>query len=308
MSTPEQQADDKKKDRSPSFPFISLRDAVEKAKVLQKEEGRNSASYAVTVAHWKYGAKSSGGKRMVAALRAYGLLDVDQQGRYKLTPAALQIVLDTPERAQALRDAALRPTWFQKMWERHGVDLPSDKNLKNTLYLMDGFTEDAADDFIKAYRDTIEFAGLNKDVKLSSPPEDKLKIGVGDYVQWESNGELKFEKPRKVIGFYEDGWAKVEGTDSGIPVAQLTKEKPPEESEPGKIVEAVGTTRPRPGMNTYVCTLDNGNARIEWPKSITQEDLELVNIWLETMKKKIQRSVGQEGTLHGAMGPKDEGE
>jgi len=299
------QPDDKKKqDRSPSFPFISLREAVEKAKAFQKEEGRNSASYDVTVGHWKYAPKSSGGKRTVAALRAYGLMELDPKGRYKLTPAALQIVLDTAEKAKAIRDSALKPVWFQKIWERHGADLPSDKNLKNTLYLNEGFTEDAADDFIKAYKDTIVFAGLNNSDKLSSQPEDNTEIQVGDYVQWESQGVDQFKAPKKVVGFWDSEHAKIEGENGGARIDQLRKVDPPagsEERGKGIVIEAVGSTRrqplpPKPGMNQDVFTLEEGDVMIQWPKALSAASYQDLEDWLELIKRKAKRAIKLEAT------------
>jgi hypothetical protein len=33
---------------------------------------------------------------------------------------------------------------------------------------------------------------------------------------------------------------------------------------------------------------------LEWPKEIGPEDLELVEIWVEAMKKKIKTSIGEQ--------------
>lgn len=63
-----------------------------------------------------------------------------------------------------------------------------------------------------------------------------------------------------------------------------------------------------PGMNVYICTTDNGDATLQWPKTLTHEDLEMLEVWLEMMKKKIQRSAGQKETIHGTIGPIDKEE
>lgn len=54
-------------------------------------------------------------------------------------------------------------------------------------------------------------------------------IQIGDQVQWESQGQIQFENPRKVLDLFEyegQTYAFVEGTNTGIPVEQLTKTKP----------------------------------------------------------------------------------
>jgi len=66
---------DSKRVRSPSFPFISLPEAVHRARELYDAERRNLVHPDVAVAHWGYARSSSGGKQTIAALRAYGLVE-----------------------------------------------------------------------------------------------------------------------------------------------------------------------------------------------------------------------------------------
>jgi hypothetical protein len=101
---------DKRKIRSPSFPFIGLREAEEKARVLYEAERRNPALPEVAAAHWGYSAKSSGAMQTIAALRAYRLLA--GEGMVRLTDSAVRLLLDDPgsrERAELLRETALAP-------------------------------------------------------------------------------------------------------------------------------------------------------------------------------------------------------
>lgn len=45
-------------------------------------------------------------------------------------------------------------------------------------------------------------------------------------------------------------------------------------------------------MNTFTLTLDHGNARVEWPAQLTEEDLEIVDIWLAARNAKPSAAGG----------------
>lgn len=151
-----------KRVRSPSFPFISLPEAVHRARELYEAERRNLVHPDVAVAHWGYARSSSGGKQTIAALRAYGLLE-DLRGELRLTDRAQQILVREPgstERKDLLRQAALSPPLFSKLWERYGADLPSDKSLRSWLVLELKVNENSVEELLRSYRETLTFAGL----------------------------------------------------------------------------------------------------------------------------------------------------
>jgi adenylate kinase family enzyme len=57
----------------------------------------------------------------------------------------------------------------------------------------------------------------------AAPPS----VAVGDEVQWTSGGTDQFTEPRKVTWLSPDGrWATVEGSNTGVPAAELTKAAP----------------------------------------------------------------------------------
>jgi hypothetical protein len=148
--------------RSPSFPFISLREAVERARLLYDAVRRSPASVEAAVETWGYSSKSSGGKQTVAALRAFGLLE--GEGSVRLTDRAVHILLDdgSAERDWLLRQAALSPPVYSRLWERYGPDLPSDKGLQTHLVLEMEFNENAVGDVIRGYKETLDFAKLRE--------------------------------------------------------------------------------------------------------------------------------------------------
>jgi hypothetical protein len=156
------ETDARKKVRSPSFPFIGLRDALDRARTFYEAEQRNAARSETAAAHWGYSAKSSGGKQTIAALRSFGLLEGDSL--VKLSGRGLRLVLDereaSEERERLLQQAALMPPIHARLWERYGAELPSAQTLRLGLILDEGFNENSVDDFLTEYRETLEYARL----------------------------------------------------------------------------------------------------------------------------------------------------
>jgi hypothetical protein len=162
MSEPGSSSVPRRKVRSPSYPFIDLKTAIERARRLFEAAQRSSVRQDTAAAHWGYSPKSSGGKQTIAALRAFGLLEGD--GMVKLTERALRILLDernpSPEKDVLLRQAALSPTLHGRLWEKYKAVLPSPTDLKMSLVLEDGFNENSVEEFIAEYIETLAFAKL----------------------------------------------------------------------------------------------------------------------------------------------------
>jgi hypothetical protein len=162
----------RRKGRSPSYPGIGLREAIEKAEVLYDKEGRHAAPIDVITGHWGYKPKTGPSLVAIAALKKFGLLE-DEVGngtrRARLTSLALSIVLDeadSPERQQRVREAALTPPIHAELWNESGGRLPSDQNLRRTLVLERSFTDSGAQQFIRQLKSTIAFAGLDEPDKM----------------------------------------------------------------------------------------------------------------------------------------------
>jgi hypothetical protein len=158
----------KSKDRSPAYPFISLKTAIDRAKEFHKEETRAAAPVSVAVKHWGYGEKSSGGIQTIAALKSYGLLADTGSGagrKVQLSDLGLRIVMDertvSPDRDILIKRAALMPKIHAKLWKQYGTSLPSEENLRYQLRVEMKFNDNAVGDFIREYRDTISFAKLS---------------------------------------------------------------------------------------------------------------------------------------------------
>lgn len=152
-----------RKGRSPSYPAISLRAAVERAQVIWDNERHHEAPIAAITGHWGFRSPDTGPASVTyAALRKFGLLDVEGTGASrvaKLTPLAIDILMK-PDSLPAIRQAALTPPIHRETWEKYGANLPSEANLRYRFVVEGGFTDTGFQEFIREYRDTIDYAQL----------------------------------------------------------------------------------------------------------------------------------------------------
>lgn len=183
------QAAKRRRERSPSYPGIDLETAIERARVLRAREGRNAAPVDAILHHWGYRPASGMGMVALAALKKFGLLEDQGVGtarKAKLTDLALTILLDeredSPQRMEAIRSAALRPPIHAELWEESGEQLPSDQNLRYKLRRERGFTDSAADQFIRQFRSTLAFAGLTDSDSMGEYRSDKPSDRNGEYM------------------------------------------------------------------------------------------------------------------------------
>lgn len=176
-----------KKERSPSFPFISLRKAVERARAMHERYKREPARVTVIGSVWGLGAKSSGMQQTVAALKQYGLLDDSgskEERKVALTPLALRILIDTRpgQREDGLRESALKPRLF-KEYQRWAAHRPPDDHIMSELRFDGGFTEEAAKTFIRVFFDTMEFAGVGEEYEPEPGENVILDVSTDEEVE-----------------------------------------------------------------------------------------------------------------------------
>jgi len=157
------------------------------------------------------------------------------------------------------------------------------------LITKKSFSASGARQFIKAFRETIEVAKPGE--SSYSPGDDNgagnTKLAPGDLVEWESQGILQFDKPRKITGFSEDGtFAFVEGTQTGIPVQQLQKAEgaPPAPPQFESMRE-----QSKPGIRREVFALDEGEAVLQWPAQLTPGGVAELKDWLNLVIRKVER-------------------
>jgi hypothetical protein len=160
--------DEKKRERSPNYPFLSLPMALGRVQQMYAEEKRASIPPSVLARHWGYSPKSSGLVQSIAALKSYGLIEDDGRGadrRVRLTERALRIILDerpdSTEKAEYIRQAADSPPLMARLREAYPDELPSQAALHHFLIFDLKFGPEAAkaalriitenQDFIRAF-------------------------------------------------------------------------------------------------------------------------------------------------------------
>ena len=218
--------------RSPNYPAIDLETAISKAETLFKIANRHAVGAEVIAKAWDLSPKSSNFQLALAAERAYGLVVAAEGNRshlLTLTTLALDIVSGdyqkgSAEQLRAIKKASLNPKTHTELWARWGPDLPPDDEMRRYLVRERKFNDKAVGDFIAEYKKTLAYANLTAEDKILAADDQTNSVAVGDVVQWNSQGVDQFATPRRVISLSPDGqWAFVEGSDTGVPMAQLTK-------------------------------------------------------------------------------------
>lgn len=167
--------------RGPSYPALTVEEAIAKAAQFWSAEKRGAAPVGVAARHWGYSETSSSGKMVVAALIHFGLFG-DQGAKdsrmVKLTGRALDIVLDAPEspkRLHAIQDAVWEPKIYSDILAKWGPsELPSDQTLRFYLLREKSFNDGSVDSFIKDFRASVAFAKFAEpeDIPQPSPADD----------------------------------------------------------------------------------------------------------------------------------------
>ena len=223
------------KDRSPGFPFIPLQTVVERLVAFEQTFGRHDTPANKVGRAWKMKDGSSQAFQTLAALKSFGLMDyrgsgpdramfITEDGRMYLRAQQESI------KREVLRRAALKPKLIEKFWHVWGSDRPIDDVCLDDLHFKHGFTQSAAETFLRVYDATISYAGLSDsdtpqeidedDFESDLPPE----IEVGDLVQVEINGQLVTAKPVRVRAVQTHNgqkWFYVEGSKSGVSMENL---------------------------------------------------------------------------------------
>ena len=163
------------RDRSPSYPVLSLEKAVD---LLSKFYAffKNSAARPDKVGDaWELKG-SALISRYTAALRYFGLLEYTGSGKERrvvITSDAkryLRAQMDETKQ-ELLRIFALQPTQIAKFWKLWGNNRPTKDACKDQLVFDHKFSENGAAQFLKVYDATITYAPMEED-----KDEDKEKV------------------------------------------------------------------------------------------------------------------------------------
>ena len=311
--TPEPQ---KTRQRSPNYPSVSLRTAIEKIIPWFKADGIVASPKDALVKHMGYEKSTGDAGRLLSALKGFGLL-AEVDGRFKLTPRGVDIVAREPadpKRQLALKDAAMGPQVYRDLLKEYSAGLPSDTTLSSELIAGKGFNHKYVKDFLKDFRATLVYAGISPSgvVESNGEHEDPIQeVHIGDYVQWEVQGILQLPEPRRVRAFSEDGeWAFLDGSETGVPKKELSvmddpvaeqlleaplpAVQPPEgQRKPGDLLKQTIKAVSPPKLRSYSWALSGDfYAKLElFGEAQTEEDLDALADYTEITVKALKRSL-----------------
>ncbi|MER8823126.1 hypothetical protein NKH84_32110 [Mesorhizobium sp. M0902] len=310
-----------KKDRSPSFPFISLPEAVKRLQAFEQTFGRHAAPGVKVGLAWGMKDRSSQAYQILAALKAFGLVRYEGSGKdlkATLTDDARIYLRANMEmtKKELLKQLALKPAQLQKFWGIWGADRPPDPVCLDQLILQHAFTDNAAHTFLKVYDDTVAYAGLsnayaglsNSDTVIGDDVEDAeppLEFKVGDLVNWDSGGQVQWKAPRRIVSidekdglfFYKvDGLGELAGQIGWIPVEQAIQRQAaapagsnqftPPPADPKKDDVVIQGTR------KAVFPVTGGDVTMIFPEGLSKDGLEELGQYLDIFLKKEKKTVG----------------
>jgi hypothetical protein len=162
------------KTRSPEYPAIGLKEAIDRVKLVYEKDYQNQLPKKVIAEHMGYKGLSGTSLTVLAALSKYGLLE-GRGDETRVSDLALAIIAHptgAPERIEALRKAALSPELFSELDEKFPNGKASDSAIRSYL-LTEKFIPEAADTAIRSYRETKQL--VEAESVGYAPPEPKRR-------------------------------------------------------------------------------------------------------------------------------------
>jgi hypothetical protein len=176
----EEKKNQKKRIRSPNYPSLPLERSLRLVEALSKDHNRYFVPLEVAGKCWEISAKSSYMAQHIAALAAYGLIDSEGEKnskKIKVSDLAFKILMDkrpdSEEREALIKEAALKPNIFKKIYETYPTVFPADASLDYELKTTHGFNPTSVSDFIDIFKQTFEFAKVYKSAIMG---EEKIPI------------------------------------------------------------------------------------------------------------------------------------
>lgn len=296
-----------KKERSPSFPFITLTKGLSRTRQLYTAAKRHDMRLADAAGAMNYGAKSSGAIQTLAALKAYGLVDDNGSGddrKFRVSDLGFKALEDLRPGAKeaALAQAALAPKAIASYAQNWKDGRPDDAICLSDLRFDDGFTEDGAKKFLKVFDDAMLYTKAVPSDKETDTENDNSgtinhpdqKLEVGDLVDVDANGQTVFEKTR--IRAIDPPWVFVEASQTGAKMEDITLlEKGGGEVEQPPVLP-LNTEREIKGRDDEMdrFTVDEGVVKIAFPPNMTEDSVEELEQFFNLFIKKAKRRAGAE--------------
>lgn len=297
-----------KKDRSPSFPFITLTKSRERMRGLFAAARRHEMRLPEAAKAMSYGAKSSGAIQTLAALIAYGLVEDNGSGdarKFKVSDLGFKALEDERPGAReaALATAAMKPKLIAEYAETWKDGRPSDGICISELKIDRGFTDDGAKTFLRVFDDALTYAKVGGSGKESDTGGDAggtgnadnpPTIAVGDLVRVEAGGQVVFDKTR--VRQVEGQWVFVEASQSGSKMTDVTllEKAPAGGGETPPVLPFTPGFQDKPGADEELdrFTVDEGVVKIAFPSGMTTASVEELEQFFQLFIKKAKRRAG----------------
>lgn len=247
------------RERSPAYPFISLKIAVDRVIAFENKFGRHGSPLGKAGLAWGYKDDSSQAAQTLSALKYFGLVEYSgptNERAVNLSEDARNYMRaqQTSIKDEIIKACALRPKAMQTYWGRWGAVRPITEICLDQLIIKDGFVDAAAKTFLRVYDETIAFAGLSDADKIDN---------VGGDAQWDTP-----PPPQPTQGSYIN-----------------TQNQPNQQhAPPMRMPVTMGTKQ-----DTF--SLEEGQVVLQWPDRLSPDSYEDFESWIQLQLKKIKRSI-----------------
>ncbi len=156
--------------RSPSYPSLSLEQAIDLVGKIHKANRTNVISRETAAKDMGYAGLTGRSLTVLGSLSQYGLVEKAGKGDLKVTRRAVEILhpVEEAHRAEAVVEAAQAPSLFRTLHERFPEGVPSENALRSFL-IQQNFNDVAIGPAISAFRETIAFAEKAKESGRTGP-------------------------------------------------------------------------------------------------------------------------------------------
>ena len=241
----------RQKHRSPNYPLFDLEKALQLTKVLYDSDKTHRIPILIAHERWGYTKGGTAGNQAVAAVKSYGLINVDGNGdsrQISVSDVGRRIILDAPDKAELLKSSALSPALFASLWDRYREQgMPSKDVLRHHLIFDRNFNETFVGNAIDRFVSTIAFSQLDVEDNISHVPGSEED-------EEETEDKYGHEKPG----------------------SEPVKPKRRRQMEVGTIEDVVN--------------IPEGTVAIQWPSHLSSDSAKFIKSWVELMLMKMDMS------------------
>jgi len=156
--------------RSPSYPSLTLEQSIDMAAKIHKANRTNVISRETAARDMGYAGLTGRSLTVIASLAQYGLIEKAGKGDVRVARRAVEILhpVEDGHRVEAIIEAAHAPAFFRSLRERFTDGVPSENALRSFMVQND-FNDVAIGPAISAFIETIAFVEKAKESGRTGP-------------------------------------------------------------------------------------------------------------------------------------------